>query len=105
VIEELSLTQFIINRFIDTKHKLENKHGFKFSDLTEKELLDIRNILSPRMEDLNPFINNKDTYKWLGLSNFEIFSGLNKNQRVLIEGIPGCGKTTLHLLMQINEGI
>jgi hypothetical protein len=92
-----SLTQFITNRFIDTKHKLENKHGFKFLDLTEKELLDIRNILSPRMEDLNPFINNKDTYLWLGLKNFEVFSGLNKNQRVLIEGIPGCGKTTFAL--------
>ncbi len=93
----ISLTQFITNRFIDTKHKLESKHGFKFSDLTEKELLDIRNILSPRMEDLNPFLNNKDTLQWLGLSNFEVFSGLNKNQRVLIEGIPGCGKTTFAL--------
>jgi hypothetical protein len=92
-----SLTQFITNRFIDTKNKIENNHGFKFSDLSEKELLDIRNILSPRMEDLNPFINNKDTYQWLGLKNFEVFSGLNKNQRVLIEGIPGCGKTTFAL--------
>jgi hypothetical protein len=93
----ISLTQFIINRFIDTKHKIENKHGFKFSDLNEKEILDIRNILSPRMVDLNPFINNKDTYMWLGLKNFEVFDGLSKNQRVLIEGIPGCGKTTFAL--------
>jgi hypothetical protein len=93
----ISLTQFIINRFIDTKYKLENKHGFKFSDLTDKELIDIRNILSPTMEDLNSFINNKDTYQWLGLKNFEVFSGLSKNQRVLIEGIPGCGKTTFAL--------
>ncbi len=93
----ISLTKFIINRFIDTKHKLENKHDFKFSDLTEMELIDIRNILSPRMEDLNSFINNKDTYQWLGLKNFEVFDGLSKNQRVLIEGIPGCGKTTFAL--------
>lgn len=93
----ISLTQFISNRFVNTKQKLENKHGFKFLDLTDKELLDIRNILSPRMEDLNPFINNKDTYRWLGLKNFEVFSGLNKNQRVLLEGIPGCGKTTFAL--------
>lgn len=92
-----SLTQFITNRFIDKKQKLENKHGFKFLDLTGQELLDIRNILSPRIEDLNPFINKKDTYRWLGLNNFEVFSGLNKNQRVLIEGIPGCGKTTFAL--------
>jgi hypothetical protein len=93
----ISLTQFVINRFNDTKQKIENKHGFKFSNLTEKELFDIKNILSPRMMDLNPFINNKDTYVWLGLNNFEVFDGLSKNQRVLIEGIPGCGKTTFAL--------
>lgn len=93
----ITLTQFITNRFINTKHKIEEKHGFKFADLTEKELLDIRNILSPKMEDLNPFINNKNTYKWLGLKNFEVFDGLSKNQRVLIEGVPGCGKTTFAL--------
>ena len=93
----ISLTQFITNRFIDTKHKLENNHGFKFSDITDKELIDIRNILSPKMVDLNSFINNKETYHWLGLKNFEVFDGLSKNQRVLIEGIPGCGKTTFAL--------
>ena len=93
----ISLTQFITNRFDDTKHKLEDNHGFKFSDLTDKELIDIRNILSPKMEDLNSFINNQETYQWLGLKNFEVFDGLSKNQRVLIEGIPGCGKTTFAL--------
>lgn len=92
-----TLTQFITKRFIDTKYKLEKIHGFEFSDLSEKEILDIHNILSPRMEDLNPFINNKETCQWLGLKNFEVFDGLSKNQRVLIEGVPGCGKTTFAL--------
>jgi hypothetical protein len=93
----ITLSQFIIKRFIDTKDKVENKHGFKFAELTDKELIDIRHILSPRMQDLNPFISNKDTYQWLGLKNFEVFNGLSKNDRVLIEGIPGCGKTTFAL--------
>lgn len=93
----ISLTKFITNRFINAKKKVEEKHHFEFEDLTLKELIDIRNILSPRMEDLNPFINNKDTFEWLGLKNFEVFEGLSKNQRVLIEGIPGCGKTTFAL--------
>jgi hypothetical protein len=93
----ISLTQFITNRFIYTKNKVEAKHHFEFEDLTIKELIDVRNILSPNLVDLNPFINNRETYNWLGLKNFEVFEGLNKNQRVLIEGIPGCGKTTFAL--------
>lgn len=93
----ISLTQFITNRFIHTKNKVEAKHHFEFEDLTIKELIDVRNILSPSLVDLNPFVNNRETYNWLGLKNFEVFEGLNKNQRVLIEGIPGCGKTTFAL--------
>jgi hypothetical protein len=92
-----TLTQFITKRFVDTKQKLEKIHGFEFSELSEKEILDIRNILSPRMEDLNPYVNKKDTWRWLGLKNLEVFDGLSKNQRILIEGIPGCGKTTFGL--------
>ena len=93
----ISLTKFIRNRFDRTKNKIESKHGFRFTELTDKELIDIQNILSPRLEDSNPFICNKDTFEWLGLINFEVFDGLSKNPRVLIEGIPGCGKTTYAL--------
>jgi hypothetical protein len=91
------LTQFISNRFISTKNKLEGKHNFVFTELTNNELIDIRKILSPSLGDSNKFITNKETYEWLGLKNFEVFGGLSKNQRVLIEGIPGCGKTTFAL--------
>lgn len=93
----ISLIQFITNRFSSTQNKIEDKHNFKFKEITESELIEIRNMLSPRLEDLNPFVNNKKTYEWLGLKNFEVFDGLSKNQRVLIEGIPGCGKTTFAL--------
>lgn len=93
----ISLLEFIINRFDSTKMKIESKHHFKFEELNARELNDIRNILSPTIRDLNPYINNKETYEWLGLKNFEIFSGLSKNHRVLIEGVPGCGKTTFAL--------
>ena len=93
----INLYQFIKNRFSTTQNKVESKHHFKFKEITESQLIDIRNLLSPRLEDLNPFVNNKETFEWLGLKNFEIFDGLSKNQRVLIEGIPGCGKTTFAL--------
>jgi DNA polymerase III delta prime subunit len=93
----ISLTQFISNRFDYSKNKIESKHHFKFQGINERELIDIRNILSPTITDTNPYINNKETYEWLGLKNFEVFSGLSKNPRILIEGIPGCGKTTFAL--------
>lgn len=93
----INLITFINERFSSIQNKLERSHHFKFTELTYNELIDIRNILSPRLEDSNQFITNKETYEWLGLKNFEVFSGLNKNQRVLIEGIPGCGKTTFAL--------
>lgn len=93
----INLITFIYDRFLSTKNKLESSHNFKFTDLAPNELLDIRNILSPNLIDANLFINNKETYDWLGIKNFEVFNGLSKNQRVLIEGIPGCGKTTFAL--------
>jgi hypothetical protein len=93
----ISLTQFITNRFISTKNKLESKHNFQFGELINIEFNDIRKILSPSLGDSNKFITNKETYEWLGLKNFEVFDGLSKNPRVLIEGIPGCGKTTFAL--------
>ncbi len=93
----ISLSQFIFNRFNEMKSKVENKHGFKFSEINEKELIEIKNMLSPTMQDLNPYVSNNDTYEWLGIKNFEVFNGLSKNQRILIEGIPGCGKTTYAL--------
>ncbi len=94
---DISLIDFILDRFNSTKAQLENKHGFNFEDLTDKEFQDIKNTLSPILTDSNPYVNNKLTYEWLGLKNFEAFSGLIKNQRILIEGIPGCGKTTFAL--------
>ncbi len=93
----ISLIDFIYNRFNNTRTQIENKHGFKFEELTDNEIQDIKSKLSPLLTDSNPYINNKLTYEWLGLKNFEAFSGLLKNQRILIEGIPGCGKTTFAL--------
>jgi DNA polymerase III delta prime subunit len=93
----ISLTNFISDRFDTKKAQLENKHSFKFEELTDREIHDVKSILSPLLLDSNPYVNNKATYEWLGLKNFEVFSGLIKNSRILIEGIPGCGKTTFAL--------
>jgi hypothetical protein len=91
------LSDFILDRFDTKKAQLENKHSFKFEELTDREIQDIKSILSPLLLDSNPYVNNEATYEWLGLKNFEVFSGLRKNPRILIDGIPGCGKTTFAL--------
>ena len=93
----VSLGQFINSRFDYIKNRLEEKHRFKFEELNPKDLMEARNILSPKLADVNPFVSTKETLNWLGVKNFEVFEGLSKNRRVLIEGIPGCGKTTYAL--------
>lgn len=88
-----SIEEFLICAidYAKSKHK---KHFRTYEDLTEKELSAIKKILSPKLVDKNliPTIN---TLEWLRIQNIEILDGLYKNQRILIEGPPGSGKTTL----------
>jgi len=93
----IKLSTFILSRFENTRNKFIEKNNNKFQEISEREMLDIKKTLSPLLTNQNSFISNKETYEWLGLKNFEVFDGLSKNQRVLIEGIPGCGKTTFAL--------
>lgn len=93
----INLSSFILSKFENTRNKFIEKNNNKFQDISEREMLDIKKTLSPILTNQNSFVSNKETYEWLGLKNFEVFDGLSKNQRVLIEGIPGCGKTTYAL--------
>ena len=93
----LSIKNFILNRFKSIKAKFESKQPYKLQEFSSLELFEVQKILSPTLTDLNLFVSSVETRNWLGLKNFEIFEGLNKNQRVLIQGIPGCGKTTYAL--------
>ena len=62
---------------MDSKQKIASKIiGIQFSILSPEEI--------KRMSVAE--ITNKETYQWLGLKNFEIFDGLSKNPRILIEG-------------------
>ena len=42
--------------------------------------------------DENPLLSVNDTYEWLEVQNLEILEGLQKNDRIMIEGPPGSGK-------------
>lgn len=88
-----SMEVFIKNVFTYTKQK-HKKHFRTYSDLSVKELDAAKKILSPIISDQNKF-TNIDTLNWLGVQNIEILEGLYKNSRIMIEGPPGSGKTTI----------
>ena len=88
-----SMETFLLKaiQYLKTKHK---KHFRNYDELTINEILAIKKILSPKIVDNNSK-NSINTLEWLGLNNIEILEGLFKNPRILIEGPPGSGKTTL----------
>lgn len=88
-----SIEVFIKKVFEYTKEK-HKKHFRNYQNLSNKEIDAIRKILSPIISDKNKF-DFIDTLKWLNIDNLEILNSLYKNQRIMIEGPPGSGKTTI----------
>lgn len=88
-----SIEKFIVRatEYSKIKHK---KHFRNYKELSPKELASIKKILSPLIIDRNQK-NSINTLEWLGIQNIEILEGLYKNPRIMIEGPPGSGKTTI----------
>jgi hypothetical protein len=90
---EGSIEKFILNVFDYTKSK-HKKHFRNYNEVTSKEYVAIKKILSPIIGDRN-HLNTINTLEWLGIQNIEILDSLYKNPRIMIEGPPGSGKTTI----------
>jgi hypothetical protein len=90
---EGSIEKFLLNVFDYSKRK-HQKHFRNYSDVSPKEYVAIKKILSPIIGDRNQ-LNTINTLEWLGIQNIEILEGLYKNPRIMIEGPPGSGKTTI----------
>lgn len=90
---EGSIEKFLLNVFKYTKGK-HQKHFRNYSEVTPKEYIAIKKILSPIIGDRNQ-LNTINTLEWLRIQNIEILDGLYKNPRIMIEGPPGSGKTTI----------
>jgi hypothetical protein len=88
-----SIEKFLLKVFDYWKGKHEKK-GRRYENIPNSEYSAIKNILSPIIRDRNRHLRI-DTIEWLGVRNIEILEGLKKNPRVMIQGPPGCGKTTL----------
>lgn len=90
---EGSIEKFLINVFEYSRSK-HQKHFRNYSEVSSKEYVAIKKILSPIIGDRNQ-LNTINTLEWLGIQNIEILDGLYKNPRIMIEGPPGSGKTTI----------
>jgi len=88
-----SIEQFITGLFNTTKEK-HKRHFRTYQELSQKEISAIKKILSPIIQDRNTFLRT-DSSSWLGVNNLELLDGLYKNSRIMLEGPPGTGKTTL----------
>lgn len=88
-----SIEEFLLRAIEYSKNK-HKRHFRNYENLTEREYYAIKKTLSPKIGDRN-HNTSINTLEWLGVHNIEILEGLYKNQRILIEGPPGSGKTTL----------
>lgn len=65
--------------------------------ISETELQSIVDSLAPSIEDRYKYslTSLREVLDWLQIDNLSILEGLRKNPRILIEGGPGTGKTTM----------
>lgn len=71
-----------------------SKYDRVYRDISTSERQSINRVLSPMISDGSP-LNTINTLEWLSVQNIEILEGLIKNSRIMIQGPPGSGKTTL----------
>jgi len=91
-----SIETFLLN-WIKTEKKLHQKRGRSFSNFNNRQIQQIINVLITNFLDKNPLPTTEETCEWLEVQNLEILEGLQKNDRIMIEGPPGSGKTTYAL--------
>lgn len=92
---ELSFADFCLKVLERDKSK---KNIFR-PDLDKEGMLDVlKNLMYNFSDDRNGTYSNaslESIIEWLQVDNLRIFDSLKKNQRLVIEGGPGTGKTTL----------
>lgn len=90
-----SIADFFVSILEETRSSSTKRYYIK--DLSEKDLKLIIDTLSPTLEDKGRYAESSlsEVLNWLHIGNLDILEGLAKNKRILIEGGPGTGKTTM----------
>ncbi|RZK12533.1 MAG: DUF2075 domain-containing protein [Flavobacterium sp.] len=88
-----SIETFIKSVFEYSKNQ-HRKYDRVYPNLGQNEITVIQKTLSPLIWDKNNY-DDTNTLEWLQINNLEILEGLYKNKRIMIQGPPGSGKTTI----------
>ena len=93
--KEESIADFFEDILDETKRY--SSKGRYINEMSEDELGKVVAILSPTLEDKGRYSVSSlsEVLNWLHIDNLDILEGLSKNNRILIEGGPGTGKTTM----------
>jgi hypothetical protein len=89
----MSIENFIKHVFRHCKAEHKKFHRI-YPELERRQIDSIRKVLSPIVNDSSKY-DNINILEWLQVGNLEILESLSKNRRIMIEGPPGSGKTTL----------
>ena len=92
---EESIADFFVSILEETRNHSTKR--FYIKDLSEKDLQSVVDVLSPTLEDKGRYAESSlsEVLNWLHIGNLDILEGLSRNKRILIEGGPGTGKTTM----------
>lgn len=82
---------------LDTIREDKRKERFYGACLTENQMKAAAEIISPTISDESRFTLAalEDVLDWLHIDNLDTLNGLRNNKRLVIEGGPGTGKTTM----------
>lgn len=91
----LSFADFCEDILDEVRENSSKKHYINI--LSKEELKDIVEVLSPTIEDRSHYSKSTlaEVLKWLNVENLDILEALSRNKRIIIEGGPGTGKTTM----------
>lgn len=74
----------------------QNKKNWFDNNLSKEELNIAIKVLTPNINSNHRYKEGQLTTiaKWLNIQNLDLFTSLERNQRIIMEGGPGTGKTT-----------
>lgn len=93
--ETISIADFFENILDESRRK--SSKGQYLNILSGEQLSEIIDVLAPTIEDKSRYTQSTltEVLNWLHIENLDLLEGLSRNKRIIIEGGPGTGKTTM----------